>query len=193
MSTENQNLPAIEKVKKDITAKVLSKINAFQDSGELRLPPDYSAENALKSAYLILLETKNKENKFALEHCTEESVANALLKMVVWGLSPLKKQCDFIMYGNQLECGIEYTGNMVLAKRFGGLKDIKANAILEGDDFVFEVDITTGKRKLVKHTQTLENIGNKNVVGAYAVITMADGSTDVEIMNMVQIRDAWNQ
>ncbi len=193
MSTQTQPTTALETVKKDITTNVLNKIQAFQESGELRLPQDYSAENALKSAYLILLETKNTNNQFALEHCTKESVANALLKMVVWGLSPLKKQCDFIMYGNKLDCGIEYTGNIVLAKRYGGLKDIKANAILDGDDFVFEVDPLTGRRKIVKHVQTLENIGNKTVKGAYAICTMNDGTTDVEIMNMAQITQAWQQ
>lgn len=193
MSTQPQPTTALETTKKDITSNVLSKIQAFQESGELRLPSDYSAENALKSAYLILLETKNTNNQFALEHCTKESVANALLKMVVWGLSPLKKQCDFIMYGNKLDCGIEYTGNIVLAKRYGGLKDIKANAILEGDEFIFEVDPQTGRRKIVKHVQTLDNIGNKVVKGAYAICTMKDGSTDVEIMNMAQIMQAWQQ
>jgi len=197
MNTTNTPAPAtttaVETVKRDITVSVLSKINAFQQSGELKLPADYSAENALKSAYLILLETKNTNNQLALEHCTQESIANALLKMVVWGLSPLKKQCDFIMYGNKLECGIEYTGNIVLAKRYGNLKDIKANAVLEGDTFIFEVDATTGRRKIIKHEQTLENIGNKSVKGAYAIITFNDGTTDVEIMNIQQIQQAWGQ
>lgn len=184
---------AVAKVKADITAQVLSKVNSFQQSGELRLPDNYSPENALKSAYLILLETKNKDGKHALTHCTQASIANALLKMVVWGLSPLKKQCDLIMYGDRLECGIEYTGNIVLAKRYGGMKDIKANAIVKGDIFEFQVDTETGYRKIIKHEQSLENMGNKEIIGAYAVITMHDGTKDVEIMNFAQIKQAWGQ
>lgn len=184
---------ALETVKKDISMQVLAKVDAFQKAGELKLPADYSPENALKSAYLILAETKNSANKFALDHCTKESVANALLKMVVWGLSPMKKQCDFIMYGDKLECSIEYTGNIALAKRFGGLKDIKARAIFEGDDFQFEVDPETGKNRLVKHTQTLQSMGSKKVIGAYAMMVMNDESRDMEIMSIDQIRDSWNQ
>lgn len=183
----------VAKVKTDITTQVLNRVNAFEQSGELKLPKDYSPENALKSALLILTETKNKDGKFALEHCTQASIANALLKMVVWGLSPLKKQCDLIMYGDRLECGIEYTGNIVLAKRYGGMKDIKANAILKGDTFEFQVDIETGFRKIIKHEQSLENIGSKDIVGAYAVVTMNDGTKDVEIMNFNQIQQAWKQ
>ena len=189
MSKENNT--AVTEVKKDITAKVLAKIEAFKESGELRIPKDYSPENALKSALLILSETKNKSGQLALSYCTQESIANALLKMVVWGLSPLKKQCDFIMYGDKLSCDPEYTGNIVLAKRYGGMKDIKANAIFEGDEFEFEVNVETGKRRVIKHKQTLDSIGSKVLKGAYAIKEMNDGSYDVEIMNIQQIKDSW--
>lgn len=200
MSTENQNTQVAEnkstqvaKVQKEITAQVLTKINTFQSSGELKLPADYSPENALKSAMLELTETKNTAGKYALDFCTQESIANALLKMVVWGLSPMKKQCDFIMYGNKLSCDIEYTGNIALAKRFGGMKDITSNAIFKGDEFAFEVNPETGKKKLIKHSQTLESMGSKDVVGAYSIIEMNDGSKYMEVMSMQQIRDSWNQ
>lgn len=190
-TTKNEKAVAV--VKKDLTEQVLRKIEAFKASGELRIPKDYSPENALKSAYLILSETTNKDGKFALDHCTKESIGNALLKMVVWGLSPLKKQCDFIMYGDKLECSIEYTGNIALAKRYGGLKNIVAGVIFKGDDFSFEIDPTTGRKRIVEHKQTLSNLGSKDIVGAYAVMEMQDGTFDVEIMNISQIRDAWNQ
>jgi recombination protein RecT len=182
-----------ETVKKDVTAQVLGKIELFQKSGELRLPSNYSAENALKSAYLILLETKTKDGKPVLEACTKESIANSLLKMVVWGLSPLKKQCDFIAYGNKLQCDPEYTGNIVLAKRYGGLREINANAVFRGDEFVFENDVQTGRKKVAKHTQTLETFGSKEIIGAYAVMVLEDGTVKTEIMTMQQIRQAWEQ
>lgn len=180
-------------VKKDISAQVLSKIETFKSSGQLKIPKDYSPENALKSAYLILSETKNKAGKYALQHCSKESVANALLKMVVWGLSPLKKQCDFIMYGDKLDCSIEYTGNIALAKRYGSLKSIKANAIFKDDEFAFEVDPMSGLKKVSSHKQTIESIGSKDIKGAYAVIELHDGTVDVEIMSIQQIQAAWNQ
>lgn len=189
----NTKSTAVATQKKDLTSQVLEKIEAFKQSGELRIPKDYSPENALKSAYLVLAETKNRDGKSALEHCTKESVADALLKMVVWGLSPLKKQCDFIMYANKLECSIEYTGNIVLAKRYGNLKEIKAHAIFKGDEFDFEIDSETGRTKIIQHKSSLSNLGNKEVVGAYAVMEMNDGTKDVEIMSIEMIRSAWNQ
>lgn len=192
-TTPQQTTTTAVSKKTDVSKLVLNRIESFKQSGELRLPKDYSPENALKSAYLVLSETKNKDGKYALDHCTTESIANSLLKMVVWGVSPLKKQCDLIMYGNTLELVIEYTGNIALAKRYGGLDWIKASSIFEGDEFEFEVDTETGRKKITKHVQTLDSIGSKNLKGAYAVYQLVDGTKDVEIMNINQIKDSWAQ
>jgi len=186
MSTTNT---AVAEVKRDISAQVLSKIDAFQTSGELTLPKGYNAENALKSAYIILSDPKNN----ILAKCDKSSVAEALLKMVVYGVSPIKKQCYFIPYGEKLECSISYAGNIAIAKRYGNLKSIKGNAIFEGDTFEFEVDTVTGRRKVTKHLQTLESVGSNKIKGAYAVFELNDGSIDVEVMNINQIQTAWNQ
>lgn len=184
-----QNSTAVAENKKDISTQVLAKIDAFQKSGELTLPKDYNAENALKSAYIILSDPKNN----ILEKCDKGSVAEALLKMVVYGVSPIKKQCYFIPYGNKLECSISYAGNIVTAKRYGNLKSIKANAIFKGDVFEFQVDAETGRRKVIKHTQTLESIGTNEIVGAYAVYELNDGTIDTEVMSINQIKMAWGQ
>lgn len=185
MSTVNNNQIAVQK---NITEQVLSKIETFKQAGELRLPADYSPENALKAAYLVLLETKTSDKRPVMEACTKESIANSLLKMVVWGLSPLKKQCDFIAYGDKLSCDPEYTGNIALAIRYGGLKYHKANAIFAGDDFKFEVGID-GRRKLIHHKQDLASIGG-DVIGAYVTYELENGIQDMEVMNIVQIRNA---
>lgn len=179
---------AIRKMQEETVGQVLAKIKSFIETGDLRLPKDYSPENAIRSAYLVLLD----HDKKPLENCTKESVCNALFKMTVLGLSPMKKQCDFIPYGTILKCNESYAGNIALAKRYGGLKRIKANAIFAGDVFEFEVGVD-GRRKIIKHTQTMESFGTKDLKGAYAICEMEDGTFDVEIMNMIQIRDAWNQ
>lgn len=188
MNTQNPNTQVAE-VKKDISAQVLAKVESFQKSGELVLPKDYIVENALKSAYIILSDPKNN----LIEKCDKSSVAEALLKMVVYGVSPIKKQCYFIPYGQKLECSISYAGNIAIAKRYGNLKSIKGNAIFEGDVLEFEVDAMSGRRKIIKHTQSLDSIGSTILKGAYAVYELKDGTVDVEIMNIKQIQAAWGQ
>ena len=106
---------AVAKKQVDVTALVLSKVNTFQKSGELRIPKDYSPENAIKSAYLVLNEAVTRDKKPVLEACSNSSIANALLKMVVWGVSPLKGQIYFISYGDKLEASISYLGNVMLS------------------------------------------------------------------------------
>ena len=186
MSTQNTQ---VAEIKKDISTQVLAKIDSFQKSGELTLPKGYNAENALKSAYIILSDPKNN----ILEKCDKSSVAEALLKMVVYGVSPIKKQCYFVPYGNKLECSISFAGNIAIAKRYGNLKSIKGNAIFEGDTFEFEIDQNTGRRKVIKHIQTLESVGSGVIKGAYAVVELGNGEVDVEVMNIKQIQAAWNQ
>lgn len=68
-----------------------------------------------------------------------------------------------------------------------------ANVIYEGDDFLYEIDPKTAKVAIVKHSQKLENIDNSKIKGAYALVTLADGTTQVTIMSMQQIRAAWGQ
>lgn len=191
MTTQSKEVA--KKPEKTIVDSVLARITEFQQLGELKVPQGYNPGNALKSAYLILLDTKTKDGKPVLEVCTRESIANALLNMVVQGLSPMKKQCDFIAYGNKLTLQREYHGTVALAKRYGHVVDVTGNVIYEKDEFQYEVDPTTGKKKVIKHGQTIDNIDLNKIKGAYATLIMEDGSTETEVMTFKQIQAAWNQ
>jgi recombination protein RecT len=185
---------ALEVLQKNVADAVLVKIAHFQKAGDIHLPTNYSPENALKSAWLILLETKNREGKPVLETCTKESIANALLNMVIQGLNPIKKQCDFIAYGDKLLMQREYHGTIALARRLGGIQGVPmVNVIYEGDEFKYSVNPTTGLKTIVSHVQAFENIDDNKIRGAYATLTLADGTSYVEIMSMAQIRQAWAQ
>ena len=181
----------VKRFHEETITRVLEKINQFKSAGEIRLPANYSPENALKSAWLILQDTVDRNDKPVLEVCTQASIANSLLDMVLKGLSPVKKQCYFIAYGNELSCDESYFGKEVAAKRVGNVKDIKPVAIYQDDVFEFEKDTITGRNKIIKHEQKIENIDHEKVKGAYCVVTYNDGTVDVEIMSMKQIRMAW--
>lgn len=194
MSTENKQVTTTaKKFQEDTVNQVLTKINNFKSAGQIKLPDNYSPENALKSAWLILQEVQDRNQKPVLEVCSVASVANALLDMVVQGLNPVKKQCYFIAYGAKLQMQRSYMGTEMIAKRVAGVKEIKANAIYEGDLFEYEVNPATGRKKVTKHEQKMENLDHEKVKGAYAIIIYVDGSTDTEIMNIKQVRTAWNQ
>lgn len=193
MTQEKQSTPALQlkKFQEETVSRVLEQVNAYNQTGELNLPDNYSPGNALKSAWLILLETKDSQGKPVLESCSKESICNALLDMTLQGLSPMKKQCAFIAYGGKLLMQREYHGNIALARRYGGVKHVRANIIYEGDEFHYEIDPTTGLKKVIKHEPDLDNIDNNKIKGAYATVILEDGTVDVEIMTIQQIRAAW--
>lgn len=174
--------------------------NAFIDSLSAQLqekckygmsfPEDYNLANSLMGAYLTLKETTDKNGKPLLETCSQISIANSLMDMATLGLSVQKKQGYFIAYGGKCQFQRSYFGNITIARRFG-LKDIHAEVIYEGDNFVYHIE--DGNKVLDKHEQSIMNIDNDKIIGAYAVVIMQDGTKMLEVMNMKQIKQSWQQ
>lgn len=178
-------------VKKTTVDIVTDKIRQFQDSGELHFPANYSPENALKSAWLILQTVTDRGGKPALQVCTKDSIANSLLDMVVQGLNPAKKQCYFIPYGTTLACQRSYFGTMAVTKNATGAKDIFAEVVYKGDEFEFS--IVRGKKCVSKHIQSLANIEKGEIVGAYCTLVDAEEREFTEFMTIAEIKKAWAQ
>ncbi len=177
---------------KNITDVVLNRINKMQTEGSLQIPDNYVPENALKSAYLKLLETKTKDGKPVLKECTQESIANALLEMVVQGLNPMKNQGYFIPFGNKLTFVRSYLGTIAITKRIPGVKDVKGYAVYKDDEFETEFDVITGKLMIKKYTPNIKNRNPKDLIGAFALIIGEEGILHMEYMDMEQIKKSWN-
>jgi recombination protein RecT len=190
MSNPNQ----LALVKKDTVDIVAAKVKEFQEKGELHFPANYSPENAMKSAWLILQTIKTGKNdgyKPALEVCTKDSIANSLLDMVVQGLNPAKKQGYFIVYGKQLVFQRSYFGTMAVTKRVTHAKDIDAAVIYEGDEVDYEMK--NGRIINLTHKQKFGNINKEKILGAYATIVMPDETVYHELMTIEEIRKAWSK
>jgi recombination protein RecT len=177
---------------KDVIRPVEDSIRKFQITGELQFPENYSPENALKSAALILQETKDKNGNPVLSTCTRASIINALLSMVVQGLNLGKKQGYFIAYGNTLVFQRSYFGSMALAKRVcPDIVDIYADVVYAGDGFEYEKK--HGKTVVTKHTQRIENVKKDEIIAAYATVLYKDGREESTIMTIDEIYQAWRQ
>ncbi|EOH71593.1 recombinase RecT [Enterococcus malodoratus] len=183
----NQNTPAL--LQKDITDQVNGKLVALKNEG-LHLPPGYAAANALKSAFFELQEVQDRNKKPALDVCTKESIANTLLDMVVQGLSPAKKQCYFIVYGNKLQLNRSYFGTQAVLKRLSNVKDIWANVIYQGD--TFDIEIVNGRETLKDHKTAFENRDNE-IIGAYCIIEKTDGERVLTTMTKNEIDKSWSK
>jgi len=187
----NQDKNDLALIKKDTVDVVANKVKQFQEKGEVHFPANYSPENAMKSAWLTLQNTQDKSRRPALDVCTKDSIANALLDMVVQGLNPAKKQGYFIVYGNQLVFQRSYFGTMAVTKQVTGAESIDAAVIYDGDEVDYEMD--SGRVTNLKHKQKFGNINKENIIGAYATITFNEKDQYHELMTMEEIRQAWSQ
>lgn len=178
-------------VSKDVVDQVMTRVGELQTQGRLAFPPNYSPQNALMSAYLVLQTTKDKDNRPVLAVCTRDSVANSLLDMVVQGLNPMKKQCYFIAYGQQLTCQRSYFGTVAITKRVTGARDVYAEVVYKDDGFEYE--LVGGNSIVTRHIRKLANIDKGKIVAAYCTIVREDGELYTQVMTMDQIIEAWKK
>lgn len=182
----------IQELSKSMTDKVSERVKELEQQGELQLPADYSASNACRSAFLQLQEVKDKNNRPALEVVSKSSLFNALLNMVTQGLTPAKDQGYFIVYGQKLVFQPSYFGNIALAQRMAGVKDVYPQVIYDKDEF--DYDITHSRITNIKHEQSFKNKLNGNIVGAYCTIIFDDDRPSwTELMTINDIKKAWSQ
>ena len=175
----------------DLTNSVAVTVREYVQACELQLPADYSVENALKSATLILQNMKVDKQPVAMV-CSASSIKNSLLCMAVQGMNLDKKQGYFIAYGSSLAFQRSYFGNMALAKRLdNNIDEIYADVVYKGD--TFEYSKVKGRTVIDIHKQTLNNIKREAIVAAYAIVIYKDGKENSTIMTFDEIVQAWKQ
>lgn len=182
---------ALAVLRQDVLSNVQKQLELMQSKGRIHFPANYSAANALQSAWLKLQDTTDKNSRPVLETCTRASVMNSLLKTVVSGLNPAKDQVYYIATAGVLTVFVSYFGTTAMAKRHGMKDDPFAQVVYKGDEFEYEIDPVQRTMRVTKHTQKLENISADNIVAAYAVAAMDDGTFRTEIMTIEQIRKNW--
>ena len=178
----------VKKTVKSVGDIVLSRVNEMSEAG-FTLPADYNPTNAIKASMLVLQDIKDKNGKPALEVCTQASIQAALFKMLTFGEDVSKVQGYFITYGTQLQYQESYFGKVLRVRRIFPEWTPVPMLIHEGDSFEYAIDPETGRKKVLKHEQKLENI-DKAIIGGYLYIPCADGGKDLYIMTAKEIAAA---
>ena len=178
--------------KENALNNVMAKIETLKKDTGIVLPKNYSAANAINSAWLKLQEVKDKNGKPALEVCSKNSIIETLYNMVLQGLSSAKDQCYFVVYGTQLQLMKSYLGNIAATKRLKGVVDVVANVIYQGDEFKYSIDPSNGRMKIIEHNQEFDNIDDDKIRGAYAIVILENQDNFVEMMTYKQILKAWS-
>lgn len=183
---------AVAVIKKNVVDVVEQRVAEFQNKNELYLPENYSPSNAMKSAWLELQDVRDKNNKLAIEVCTQHSISNALLDMIVQGLNPAKKQCYFIPYGDKLVMKRSYFGTIHVAKYVcPDISEIYSDVVYADDSFEYEK--SRGRTIITKHSQKLSNVSSDKLIAAYCTIVYKDGSENSTIMTLDECKQSWRK
>ncbi|MFY0744806.1 RecT family recombinase [Solibacillus silvestris] len=195
MQTTNQQVAEVEQKEKQnaFVTKVADKIEQMQQLGQINLPENYSAVNALQAAYFTLTEVDFSSKVALIDKVTPESVAFALQDMAIQGLSVAKKQGYFVPYGNKLQFLRSYHGTQALLKRSAGVKDVWANIIWKGEEFEVEYN-ERGQLSFKAHKVDWKAATGKkeDIEGAYCIIEKEDGTQHLTVMTMAEISTAWS-
>lgn len=133
----------------------------------------------------IALNTLSKPEK-KLIACDPKSFVRACLQSAATGLevdTPLQ-EATIIAYGREATFQPMYRGLVKLARQSGAVANIEARVVYKGD--IFEVDYGIEK-KLIHTPKFLSDDDPKDIVKAYSIARMMDGTTDFEVMTRDQI------
>lgn len=180
-----------KKTTSNVGTLVLNRVDEMCKIG-FTMPKDYNYVNAVKATMLKLQEVKDKNGKPALEVCTPASIQSALFSMVVKGLDVSKNQAYLVVYNDKLQLQESYFGKVLQVKRIFPEWEPRPNIVHADDTFKYAVNPETGRRELVEHTQSLENL-DKPIVGGYIYLPCADGGKDLYCMTIKQIMASWSK
>lgn len=187
MADEKKNVA----LRNNIGDQVIGRLNELAQAN-FNFPKDYNYVNAIKMSVLKLQELKDKDKRPALEVCDPVSVSSALFKMATKGLNLAYNQAYAVVRGTELCIDPGYFGNVLMVKRIFPDWEPMPHSIREGDEYVTEVDPKTGKKKLLKHVQKLENL-DKDFIGGYIYLPSKDGEMYLYEMTRKQILAAWSK
>lgn len=191
MSEPTNNTPVATE-SANVSSQVLKSIQKLQSAGTLKLPANYSAENALRAAWFHI---QNSDQRDKILSCTMESQANALYDMIIQGCDVSKKQGYFIPYGSKLIFQRSYFGDQVVAERvMPGIK-IYADVIYAGETVKVKKESTShGMITRVHHDDLLFPREGAKIVGAYCGVVDENGEyMGDELMEFSQIQLSWKK
>lgn len=119
-----------------------------------------------------------------LMECTPESVYLGLLACAVAGLEPgaLKGECFLVPFAGKAQYMVGWRGIVKQARRSRDVLGLVANVIYEHDEFSLDL----GTANTLKHIPATGDRGQ--VVGSYAIATMAGGCHEIEYLSAEDLR-----
>lgn len=164
------------------THAVVQFIDSRPDWLAPHLPEGWSPAQVKRQALALLQADAKAGGK--ISSCTPQSLILALSQAASMGLQLDTSDAYIIPYGREAQLSIGWQGLVKLAKRAGEIRDIEPEIVLSGERCTVQ-RASDGDRHGIVHEIPLERIEVRpeNVVGAYCIITLADGSRTFEYVS----------
>lgn len=165
-----------------------NQLTVFQDSLTKQLARQFSRHRADKDLewaaekqYALALLRKNP----ALQSCSPESFATAMLDVAFTGLSlsPTLGLAYLIPYKGEVQFKPSYKGFEQLVHRAGTIKSIQTALVREGDSFQVQ---TVNNRRVIHHVE--HHKPDAKTIAAYAILLYSNGGEYIEVMNSLELK-----
>lgn len=143
------------------------------------LPPHIKPERVIRMA--LMAAHKNP----AILHCSQESVVFSVVQIAAWGLE-IGRTAHLVPFKDTCQPIPDYKGLVQMAIQSGEVMSVTGRVVREGDEFDFEF----GLEEKLYHKPKLGNTGD--IIYAYAVLTLPDGSKKFEVMTRAEIEKVRN-
>lgn len=128
--------------------------------------------------FMYCAELQYGKNRAAFDNCSKVSLLNCLMTSAKYGILPDGRDAYLIPYGNECTLRFDYKGLVNIIIRDGVAKKVYAEVVCENDSFEF----VNGEVR--KHAIAFPR---GKMLGAYCIITLPDGTTQQEIMDIEDI------
>lgn len=160
-------------------------------AGDLCIPQEEIpiVKQKAMSFYLAFKQTTNAEK------CTPASIETAFRQAIEskLDLSSMKSQAYLICYGDKLTFMPSFRGRK--RSLYESNLDIvpnsmRSNVVYEGDTYIDKI-LPNGRTVLVKHERPELSKRTNKILGAYAVVTHKDKTTEIKFMDFESIKRRW--
>lgn len=135
------------------------------------------------SLYYLSEETKSNKQLGTAIQANPVKFAIYLKNLITLGVDISQRQAYFLPYGNEITSVLDYKTLMALIKKHTNVKSIDAQLVYENENFKVE------QGKVVEHRQNpfASKDEKGNLVGAYSIFTLDDGSKDYYFASLEEI------
>lgn len=179
MSEEKKDKEVTAVAKKEATAVSKETSNLARIHGSWReriermLP-----EPAMIDQFMYCAEVQYGKNRQAFEVCTPVSLLSCLMTCAKYGILPDGRNAYLIPYGKDCTLQFDYKGLVHVIIRDGAARKVYAEVVCANDKFTWE------NGRVTRHEIGLPR---GQLLGAYCIVTLANGEEQHEIMDLDEI------